>query len=178
MTTEPAERLTSQRLAGEPARSVLEVVDHLLAIQAQDQRGMRLAVRSRSTGLTSADVDRALTDERSVVVAWLNRGTLHLVPSVDYWWLHDLLAPRLVTTNTRRLEQEGVSPAQADRGVELIVAALARGPHTRDQLRAVLDDGGIPTAGQALVHVIVAASIRHPVVLGSRRRRPARLRRR
>ncbi len=162
-----AQRLTSQRLAGPPATTVADVAQHLLAIQAQDGRGMRLAIRSRTIGLSAGDVDRALTDDRSVVVAWLNRGTLHLVPSADYWWLHQLTADRMVAGNRRRLAEEGVSPTDADRGVDLVVGALEReGPLGRDDLRDRLDAEGIPTAGQALVHVLVAASIRHPVVRG------------
>lgn len=166
MASDAAARLTSQRLAGPPATSVTEVVDHLLSIQAQDPRGMRLAIRSRSTGLTAADVDRALTEERSAVVAWLQRGTLHLVTAADYWWLRPLFAARQQNANARRLEQEAVSPRQADRGTEVVVDALAEGPQTRAQLRARLDDAGVPTAGQAIVQVLVAASIRHPIVRG------------
>src|SRR5262249_44350056 len=74
-----AQRLTAQLVAGAPARDPVAVVERLLAVQAQDARGARLAVRSRSAGLTAADVDRALTDARSLLVTWLNRGTLHLV---------------------------------------------------------------------------------------------------
>jgi cobalamin biosynthesis Mg chelatase CobN len=36
----------------------------------------RLAVRTRTAGLTAVDVDRALSDERSLAVTWPNRGTL------------------------------------------------------------------------------------------------------
>jgi hypothetical protein len=46
-------------------------------VQAQDlRRGARLAVRTRTAGLTAVDLDRALSDERSLAVMWLNRGTL------------------------------------------------------------------------------------------------------
>src|SRR4051794_25378140 len=41
------ERPTAQLLAGPPVTSVLDVVDRLLAVQAQDPRGARLAVRAR-----------------------------------------------------------------------------------------------------------------------------------
>ena len=154
-----AARLTAQLLAGPPAPGVEAVVGRLLAVQAQDARGARLAVRVRSADLTAADVDRALSEDRSLVVSWLNRGTLHLVASEDYWWLEPLLAPRLATGSARRLRQEGVSEPQADRGVEVIAAALAaEGPLTRDQLRERLDDAGVPTSGQALVHVLLAAT--------------------
>jgi hypothetical protein len=160
-------RLRAQMLTGSPARSVEDVVGRLLAVQAQDGRGFRLAVRSRSSGLSALDVERALSERRTLVVAWLNRGTLHLVRASDYWWLRSLTAPRLTAGNARRLGQEGVSPLLADRGVTVIMDQLAaHGPRTRGELRVALDAAGVPTAGQALVHLLVAASLRHPVVRG------------
>ena len=153
-------RLTAQQLSGPKARSCEDVVMRVLAVQAQDPRGARLAVRSRSTRVSSGDVDAALTARR-LLITWLNRGTLHLVTPDDYWWLHPLTTPQLVTGNARRLGQEGVSPAQADRGVDVVVEAVtAEGPQTRTQLRARLDDAGVPTKGQALVHVLLAAAAR------------------
>ncbi len=89
------ERFAAQLLTGEPARTPEAVTGRLLAVQAQDPRGARLAIRPRSAGLTAADVDRALTADRSLLITWLNRGTLHLVRAEDYWWLHPLLTPRL-----------------------------------------------------------------------------------
>jgi hypothetical protein len=59
--THLAARLSAQLLSGPPARRAEEVAERLLAIQGQDPRGARLAVRARSQGVTAADVDRALT---------------------------------------------------------------------------------------------------------------------
>ncbi len=167
-----ADRLVAQRLVEPSATQVADVVERLLAVQSQDLRAARLAVRARSTGLTAADVDAALSEQRSVVVGWLNRGTLHLVPAADWWWLHALTGPRLDTAVRRRLAQEGVSESQAAQGVELVADAVrSLGPLTRDQLRERLDAAGVPTAGQALVHVLGLASVeghlvRGPVVAG------------
>jgi hypothetical protein len=145
----------------------VDVVDQLLAVQAQDARGARLAIRPRSTGVTAADVDRALTDDRSLVITWLNRGTLHLVQADDYWWLQELTTPQLVTSNARRLAQEGVSPDQAERGLAVIETALSTdGPLTRDALREHLIARDIPVARQALVHLLLLASLRGMLVRG------------
>ena len=123
-------------------------------------------MRSRSTGLRAADVDAAL-DDRTLVVSWLNRGTLHLVAAEDYWWLHPLTLPQLATTNVRRLGQEGVSPEQAERGVDVVTAAVSGGEvRSRQDLRDRLDEAGVPTRGQALVHVLLAASIRGGLLRG------------
>ena len=153
-------RLTAQLLAGPPARDAVTVAERLLAVQGQDPRGARLAVRARSDGLTAVDVDRALTEERSLLITWLNRGTLHLVRSEDYPWLHGLTAPTQITGNLRRLGQEGVSPDDAERGVTVMARALAEeGPLTRDQLRERIAAAGVRTERQALVHVLMRASL-------------------
>ncbi len=124
-------------------------------------------MRSRTHGLSVSDLDRALSEDRSLIVSWLNRGTLHLVRSEDYSWLHAVIAPRLVRGNARRLEEEGVSPAQAERAAELIEASLgAGGPSTRAGLRERLDTAGIPTAGQALYHLLVFTGLRGAIVRG------------
>ena len=162
-----AMRLVSQLLAGRQARSAEKVVDRLLAVQAQDGRGARLSVRSRSSGLLASDVDYALSTKRSLVITWLNRGTLHLVAAEDYWWLQQLTTPQLAMGSERRLRQEGVSAAQAETGVAVIAEAVqSDGPQTRGQLRRRLDAAGVPTAGQALVHLLLAASLRGHVVRG------------
>jgi len=159
-------RLTAQLLAGPPATSVLDVVDRLLAVQAQDPRGARLAVRARSAGLHASDVDSALSD-RELVVSWLNRGTLHLVRTADYWWLHELTTPQLATGNATRLRQEGVDADAAERGVEAVVAALSsQEPLPRAALREHVAAAGVRTEGQALVHVLVLATLRGLIVRG------------
>lgn len=162
-------RLEAQGLAGPRLGTVDSVVDRLLAIQAQDPRGARLAVRSRlddPAGEARASIVDEALNSRQLVIGWLNRGTLHLVRSEDYHWLHALTAPRQATANRTRLRQEGVSEEQAERGVGLIVKRLADGPATRNELRDLLEAKGIPVAGQAMVHLLYLASIRGLIVRG------------
>jgi hypothetical protein len=143
------------------------VAERLLAIQAQDPRGARLAIRARTAGVSAADVDRALTVERSLVISTLNRGTLHLVRSDDYPWLQALTTPPLHTGNARRLAQEGVSPTAVERGVGAIEQALAAdGPLSRAQLRERVRAANVPTGGQAFVHLVMEASLRGLIVRG------------
>ncbi len=167
-----AARLAAQRLSGPPAAGVVEATRHLLAVQAQDPRGARLALRARTAGGHASAVDSALTDERSLLVTWVNRGTLHLIAAEDEPLLHALTTPQLRRTSDRRLSQEGVTPALAERGVSAITKALGEnGPMTRAQLRAVLEKARVPTAGQAMVHVLFRATldgliIRGPLIAG------------
>src|SRR5690349_14605245 len=162
-----AERCAAQLLRGDPAGTAEEVARRLLAIQAQDPRGARLAIRARSARLSASDVDSALTRRRSLIVTWLNRGTLHLVRAEDYWWLHPLTTPQLRTGNSRRLAQEGVPPEDAERAVAVVRAVLAAdGPLTRAQLRGRVAAAGVRTEGQAMVHILALASIRGLIVRG------------
>src|SRR5262249_1323978 len=130
-----AARFERQLLGADQAADAVAVAERLLAVQAQDLRSARLAVRARAPGSSLAGLDRALTVDRSLVIGWLNRGTLHLVRAEDYWWLHALTTPPLFTGNARRLEQTGVGARAAEKGVALIERALDDGPLTRDELR-------------------------------------------
>jgi hypothetical protein len=160
-------RLHAQLLAREPGGDPVSVTRHLLAVQGQDPRGARLAIRARSSGLTAKDVDEALTRERTLLITWLNRGTLHLVCSEDYRWLHALTTPPLLTANARRLAQEGVTPGAAERAVRAIERALvADGPLTRAELRERIAGAGVRTDGQALVHLLMLATLRGLTVRG------------
>ncbi|MGI8803339.1 MAG: winged helix DNA-binding domain-containing protein [Solirubrobacteraceae bacterium] len=141
----------------------------LLAVQAQDRRAAGLAVRARCRRATSATLEHAVASERALVVSWLLRGTLHLVCRDDYPWLLGLSAPTRSAASRRRLAQEGVSPAQSERAVALIAASLAdSGPLTRTELARRLEAAGIPTAGQAIVHLLMLTALRGVAVVGPR----------
>ncbi len=162
-----AERISAQGLSGEPLRDVAAVPGLLLAVQGQDARAARLSVRARTAGLSAADVDRAFTEERSILITWLNRGTLHLVRREDYPLLQSLTTPPLFTSSTRRLRQEGVSEAAAEKALKTIERALAEeGPLSGKQLRERLEATGTRTAGQAFIHLMFLAALRGILVRG------------
>jgi len=150
--------------------TVASVVRHQLAVQAQDYRCARLALRARTRATTIADVDRALTADRSVLITWLNRGTLHLVAREDYSWLLALTAPTQLAAVERRLAREGISPDDAERASTVIDRALAdEGPLTRHELGRRLEQAGLPIRGNAVVQVlfrtgVTGVTIRGPVV--------------
>jgi hypothetical protein len=160
-------RLTAQLLAGAPASDPVAVAERLVAIQSQDPRGARLAIRARTVGVTAEDVDRELTECRSLVITTLNRGTLHLVRREDYPLLQALTTPQLVTASSTRLAQEGIDADTTARAVTLIERAVAdEGPLTRSALRDRLERAGVPIEGQALVLLIGRASIEGRIVRG------------
>src|SRR5687768_15493099 len=88
-------RLSAQHIGAEPFSSADGVVQHLLAMQAQDFPGAKWSVGLRCVGVTEADVERALA-ERKVVRSWPMRGTLHFTPAADLGWMLALTRARMV----------------------------------------------------------------------------------
>jgi DNA glycosylase AlkZ-like len=159
-------RLRAQLLAGRPAGSAAEVAGRLLAIQSQNLRAGRLAVRARTAGLTVADVNAELQDG-SVVITWLCRGTLHIVRREDYAWLLGLSAPTQRQGNLRRLHQCGFSPDRARKAAALIVRILAdEGPLKRSEIGQRLEAAGYALADQALVHLLFLPSLEGRIIRG------------
>jgi hypothetical protein len=157
-------RARRQRLHRPAAGGPEEIVRTLLAVQAQDARAAGLALRARGTGIAAP----AIRDAPGLVVAWLMRGTLHLVAREDHPWLLALTAPTRFATSRRRLAQEGVPPEDADRAVTVIERALADdGPQSRARLAERIAAAGIRTQGQATPHLLMLAALRGGVVLGA-----------
>ena len=122
---------------------------------------------TRAAGLTADDVDRARERDRSIVLTWAMRGTLHLIASEDHSWLLPLvLEPRLATAH-RRLRQEGVPPDRWDGAVAAMERMLdAEGPLTRPEIADRLERKGIRTAGQAIAHLVWLAAARGVLCVG------------
>jgi uncharacterized protein YcaQ len=167
LTATRRQRAAVQLLHRPPGFGALDVVRSLLAVQAQDLRAARLALRARGELFTAADVDAALGDERALVRGWLGRGTLHIVAAEDYWWLHGLTAATRLATSARRLDQEGVSPDEADRAVAIIERALSdEGPLARAELTERIVGEGIRAEGQATPHLLMLAALRGVAAFG------------
>jgi hypothetical protein len=160
-------RCAAQLLASAGRRTPPEAVAHMLGVQAQDLGAARLALRARGAARSAAEVDAALTGERSLVVAWLMRGTLHLVAREDHAWLHALTAPLTGATIRRRLPRLGVGEDEAERAVGVIERALAEeGPLARGALAERLRAAGIRAEGQAVPHLLALTAGRGGIVLG------------
>jgi hypothetical protein len=159
-------RLGAQLLAGRPARSAAVVAGRLLAVQSQNLRAGRLAVRARTRGLTAAGVNAEL-ERRDVLISWACRGTLHMMLPDDYPWLLGLSAPTQRTSNLRRLQQCGYAPDRARAAADLVLRLLCdEGPLARAAIGERLEAAGYEVGGQALVHILFLASYEGRIVRG------------
>ncbi|HWJ84144.1 MAG TPA: winged helix DNA-binding domain-containing protein [Cellulomonas sp.] len=84
--------LARQHLLERTSTSFLDVVDHLVGLQAQNAWSPYLALASRVTGFTHAQLGDALV-ERSVARIAVMRGTIHLVTADDALLLPVLTSP-------------------------------------------------------------------------------------
>jgi hypothetical protein len=148
------------------AKTAHEAVERAI-IQAQDARAARLGIRARSTGLTEGGVERERLEDRSFVRAWAMRGTIHLISSEDYPWIRDLVAPPLIPPSQKRMAQEGMTPAMAERARPIVRKLLQGGPATRAEMREALARRRIrPKGRQALVHLLFLMTYEGEIVTG------------
>jgi len=146
---------------------VADLVSHLAGVQAQVLPAASLALRARSAGLTAAAVDRARTRDRSIVLCWAMRGTLHLLAAEDHAWLVPLVIERRIANAHRRLRQEGVRGSKPAKGVRSIERTLAReGPLLRWEIAERLRRQGIRTEGQAIAHLVWLAAAEGVICYG------------
>jgi hypothetical protein len=121
-----------------------------------------LGVRARRRGIGQAALDRALDHERSIVRAWLMRGTLHVVAADDFRWLLGLLGPVFARGSAARHAQLGLDTNLKTRGVDAIRRILAEsGPLPRTAIVDRLQRRGIELdpKTQAPIHLIRLAAL-------------------
>ena len=148
-------------------RHPAEVARFAGPIQAQEPRAAKLAFRARARRLTAADVDRARTEERSLLRAWCMRRTVHLLPSEDAGWLLPLFSETIVRQARKRLADFGLDRNGQDRALKLLHDAVDReGALTRPELAERLDRAGFDTANEFKVHLWVLATLDGELCLG------------
>jgi hypothetical protein len=136
-------------------------------VQAQEPRAAKLAFRARARGLVAADVDRARTEERSLLRAWMLRGTAHLIPSEDAGWLLPVFSERIVRWSRKRLAHFGLDRGAQDRALALLHHAVDDdGPLTRTELAERLAAAGFETADEFKVHLWLLATLDGELCLG------------
>jgi hypothetical protein len=150
ITPEMAEAyLLDRQYLTTPAAQPLDVVRRLVAIQAQYTVNVPVAFFSRSAAVTSAWVNDALADSRTVVKTWCMRGTLHAVASADL----DLFVSALGHDFSERMvqhwiEHRGHTPESLDHLLQDILTALGDGSLTRSEIHARIPElADLPWAG-------------------------------
>ncbi len=105
----------------------------MLGAHAQVASAAQLSLGMRLTGVTRADVERAVTEQHSLVKTYGPRGTVHLLAAADLPLFTGALAA--VPPLTSQLPASiGLQPGQADEIIAGIAAALAADELTAEEL--------------------------------------------
>jgi hypothetical protein len=117
---------------------VLEAVERLGALQAQEPKPPFIGLWSRLAGFRASDLVQALED-RAVVRATMMRGTLHLASADDYAAFRAPLQPvlRRGMTSALRERAAGLDP---DAVLPVARELLAERSRTFDELRTLLQE--------------------------------------
>lgn len=168
-----AARAHAQGLGAARATSVAGAVKKVVALQAQDVRANRLAVRVRTGNLEASDVDAACA-RREVVRTWAMRGTLHMVAAEDLGWVTQVLGPYFAARQAPRRRQLGLDDATCARGAAALETVLAGGPRTRGDIVEQLADHGLSLdpRGQAPPYLLAYAALTGLVCRGPDRDEP------
>ena len=159
--TARAVRMASHGLGRAPMAGVLAAARETGGLQAQNPGAARLGIRARTRGLDLTAINQAHDMDREVVVSWLMRGTLHLVPAEDFRWLIAFYGPLTNAKYRTRRKEFGLTDEVCAKALSILEAVLAdSGQLTKAELVARLADGGVPIepTGQAPVHLIVYAA--------------------
>ena len=164
-------RLQNQQLAdASRSTSTALVVRRLCALQSQEWPSAQLAIAARTQGITYEDVKRAREIDRSFVLTWSLRGTLHLVAAEDISWQLALSGERAIRGTNRRYQQLGLSEIVREKALDHVAEILAQdGPLIRAELADKLRTRGIAVAGQAIHHLVRYAALLGLICLGPER---------
>jgi hypothetical protein len=146
-------RLAQQCLAPRlERRNFVRAAERVLGVQAQVPSAAELAMGARVEGLTRADVQRALWQDRTLVKTWAMRGTIHVFAAAD---LPLVVAARCADGGRYRLNdfrQFGFTEAQYDEFLRVVPEVLGAAPMTREALAsAVAERMKTPAVRNALL---------------------------
>jgi hypothetical protein len=155
------QRLYHQRLVGPAARKPEEVVEGLLAVQAQDLLAARWGVAQRTDDADDAAVEAAY-DAGRILRTHVLRPTWHFVRPDDIRWLLELSAPRVraqMATMDRKHDLDEVTFRRAGARIVRALEDAEGGTLTRDELAAALAAAKIDAEGTRLAHLVIRAEL-------------------
>lgn len=160
-------RLRSQHLTEPRLPGAADVVESLLAVQAENPSQSAWAVAARTASPGAADLAHLL-DEGRVIRTHVLRPTWHYVTVDDLVWLLELTAPRVRGTFEQQLATTpGLTAPERERACELILAALGAQQLTRAQLAGTVADAGLAVSGHDLMLLLADLELQALVCSGA-----------
>ena len=163
-------RLNNQLLNDAHIESAAQVVDTLVAVQAQDYYGATWAISQRiSHPVVFAKIEDDF-NKGAFLRTHLLRPTWHFVSPKDIRWMLALTGPRVHAQNAFMYRKSELDRPIFNKANQVIIHALENEEFlTRAQLGSVLEQSGIDThTGQRLTYLIMAAELDGIICSGPR----------
>ncbi|HEX8427037.1 winged helix DNA-binding domain-containing protein [Hymenobacter sp.] len=162
------QRIQNQLVGAEKGADPAAVVRWMGAMQAQDYGQVVWAVGLRTQVPSRLAVEQAVAD-KTVVLTWLMRGTIHFASAEDTMWLVKLFGPRLLAAAGTRRKQLELDQGVINQSKALFYEALHGGqPLTRSALMQLLEQAGIRTNGQRGYHLLWSLALEGFLCFGPR----------
>lgn len=161
-------RLYNQQIAETGFNRPEEIVNWMVAMQAQEYAMAKWAIGLRLKNIKESEVEQACNDGL-ILRTHLMRPTWHFVSHEDIRWLTELSAPqirRAMTYYERELNLDGKLLSKCN---DIIGRSLEDGKHlTRNALAEELEKQGIKLDGRQMGHVMINAETDCLVASGAR----------
>lgn len=145
-----------------------EIVQWLVAMQAQEYAFAKWAIGLRLPGITDAIVEAAL-NEGAILRTHLMRPTWHFVTPTDIRWLLKLTAPRVHAFNAYYYRLVELTDNIFKRSHQVLIKALQGGKYLdRVQIKAALEKAKIATDGLRLIPLLMHAELEGIICSGPR----------
>ena len=127
------------------ARSPLDAVENLAALQGQQASAIPWAIGVRCAGVSRARVEESFA-RGELVRSWPMRGTVHVTSARDHHWLRRLLRHRRAAWERQALSQ-GLTDALVERAAQVACDLLETSPQgvSRAELVTAWGSSGIDT---------------------------------
>lgn len=133
--------LDNQQLLYEPLpKETTETVGQICGLNAQSARSPYISLWNRIQGFTKKSLTEATYVEKTLIKAWLMRGTVHIIRTVDFPVYQKALRQTLCEQWERSLRKQTAVdlPRNWSRLLDAVTNSLGDGPLTKGELLARL----------------------------------------
>ncbi|HEY9194667.1 MAG TPA: winged helix DNA-binding domain-containing protein [Mucilaginibacter sp.] len=161
-------RMHHQHISHHVFNQPVDVVKHMVAMQAQDYAGAKWAVGLRMQKNTESVIEQAITDG-TILRTHLMRPTWHFVSREDIRWLIELTAGRIHAINAGMYKKFELDTAIFNKSNDVFVKAMQGGNQlTRAELTDALNGAGIPTDDLRFTLLLMHAELDAVICSGGR----------
>lgn len=152
-------RLTSQQIANPQIKSAKEIVNWMVAMQAQDFNMTKWAIALRLNKATEENI-YAVINSGEIIRTHVLRPTWHFVSAENIIWMLELTAPRLKASMRGRLNQLELTEKVLRKCNKIIELLLSSAGHaTRKELVSELNKAKIATDENRSSHILMNAEL-------------------